>query len=112
MAAEKFKRKLKAILSADVKGYSRLMGEDEEGTIRTLDAWKEVITGQIQHHRGRVVGSAGDSVLAEFGRGGGNPHIRNGLRSSQEKVGLAPAPPPPVEVDYKEKRGRGKIYAG
>ena len=39
MTAEKFKRKLTAILSADVKGYSRLMGEDEEGTIRTLNAY-------------------------------------------------------------------------
>ena len=66
MTPEKFKRKLAAILSADVKGYSRLMGEDEEGTVRTLNAYKEVITGLIQHHRGRVVGTAGDSVLAEF----------------------------------------------
>ena len=66
MTAEKFKRKLTAILSADVKGYSRLMGEDEEGTIRTLNAYKEVMASFIQHHRGRVVGTAGDSVLAEF----------------------------------------------
>ena len=47
MTAEKFKRKLTAILSADVKGYSRLMGEDEEGTIRTLNAYLEVITGSF-----------------------------------------------------------------
>jgi adenylate cyclase len=66
MSPEKFKRKLAAILSADVKGYSRLIGEDEEGTIRTLNAYMEVITGFIQQHRGRVVGTAGDSVLAEF----------------------------------------------
>ncbi len=66
MATEKFKRKLTAILSADVKGYSRLMGEDEEGTIRTLNAYKEAMTSFIQHHRGRVVDTAGDSVLAEF----------------------------------------------
>jgi len=66
MTAEKFKRKLTAILSADVKGYSRLMGEDEEGTIRTLNAYKEVMTGFIQKHQGRVVNTAGDSVLAEF----------------------------------------------
>jgi len=67
MTAEKFKRKLTAILSADVKGYSRLMGEDEEGTLRTLSAYKELMAGFIQHHRGRVVSAAGDSVLAEFG---------------------------------------------
>jgi len=66
MSPEKFRRKLTAILSADVKGYSRLMGEDEEGTIRTLNAYKEGMTGFIQKHQGRVVGTAGDSVLAEF----------------------------------------------
>ena len=67
MTTQEVKRKLAAILSADVKGYSRLMGEDEEGTIRTLNAYKEVITGFIQKHQGRVVGTAGDSMLAEFG---------------------------------------------
>ena len=66
MTPEKFRRKLAAILSADVKGYSRLMGEDEEGTIRILNAYLEVINGFIQRHQGRVVTTAGDSVLAEF----------------------------------------------
>ncbi len=66
MTAEKFKRKLAAILSADVKGYSRLMGTDEEATLRTLQEYKEVMASSIQHHRGRIVGTAGDSVLAEF----------------------------------------------
>ena len=66
MTAQEVKRKLAAILSADVKGYSRLMGEDEEGTIRTLNAYKEVLTGFIEKHQGRVVGTAGDSMLAEF----------------------------------------------
>jgi len=66
MTAEKFKRKLTAILSADVKGYSRLMGADEEATVRTLQEYKEVMASSIQHHRGRIVGGAGDSLLAEF----------------------------------------------
>jgi adenylate cyclase len=66
MAPEKFKRKLTAILSADVKGYSRLMGTDEEATVRTLQEYKEVMASSIQHHRGRIVSTAGDSVLAEF----------------------------------------------
>jgi adenylate cyclase len=67
MTKQEVKRKLTAILNADVKGYSRLMGEDEKGTVRTLNAYKEVMTGLIQHHRGRVVDAPGDNVLAEFG---------------------------------------------
>ncbi len=67
MATQEVKRKLTAILSADVKGYSRLMGEDEKGTVRTLNAYKEVMAGLIQHHRGWVVDAPGDNVLAEFG---------------------------------------------
>src|SRR5262245_18367294 len=59
-------RKLAAILSADVKGYSRLMGEDEEATIHTLTAYREVMTTLIQAHQGRVVDSPGDNLLAEF----------------------------------------------
>ncbi|HYA90863.1 MAG TPA: adenylate/guanylate cyclase domain-containing protein, partial [Thermodesulfobacteriota bacterium] len=63
---EKVKRKLTTILSTDVKGYSRLMGEDEVGTIRTLNAYKEVMAGLIPHHHGRVVDATGDNLLAEF----------------------------------------------
>src|SRR5437016_14351204 len=59
-------RKLAAILSTDVKGYSRLMGEDEEATIRTLTAYRAVMATLIQRHRGRVVDSPGDNLLAEF----------------------------------------------
>jgi adenylate cyclase len=66
MTTQEVKRKLAAILSADVKGYSRLMGEDEKGTVRTLNAYKEVMTGLIQHRHGRVVDAPGDNVLAEF----------------------------------------------
>ena len=60
-------RKLTAILSADVEGYSRLMGEDEEATIRTLTSYQQLMTPTIQVHRGRVVDSPGDNLLAEFG---------------------------------------------
>src|SRR5207249_3627080 len=59
-------RKLAAILSADVKGYSGLMGEDEVATIRTLTAYRAVMATLIQRHRGRVVDSPGDNLLAEF----------------------------------------------
>ena len=58
MTTQDFRRKLTAILSADVKGYSRLMGEDEEATVRTITAYREVITGvDPEVHRGRVVDS-------------------------------------------------------
>jgi adenylate cyclase len=59
-------RKLTAILSADVKGYSRLMGDDEEATIRTLTTYREVLATSIHQHRGRVVDAPGDNLLAEF----------------------------------------------
>src|SRR4030042_3855481 len=67
MITQEVKRKLAAILSTDAKGYSRLMGEDEEGTIRTLNTYKEVMSSFIQQQRGRVVDAPGDNVLAEFG---------------------------------------------
>jgi class 3 adenylate cyclase len=60
-------RRLAAILSADVQGYSRLMGEDEVGTILTLTAHREVMAQLIAQHRGRVVDAPGDNLLAEFG---------------------------------------------
>jgi len=66
MATQDFKRKLTAILSADVKGYSRLMGEDEDATVRTITAYRAVIGSIVQKNRGRVVDSPGDNILAEF----------------------------------------------
>jgi adenylate cyclase len=66
MSQEGFKRKLTAILSADVKGYSRLMGDDEETTVRTLTSYREVISTLVIDHNGRVVDSPGDNILAEF----------------------------------------------
>lgn len=59
-------RKLTALLSADVKGYSRLMSEDEEATIRTLTTYRQSMATLITQHRGRVVDSPGDNLLAEF----------------------------------------------
>lgn len=59
-------RKLAAIFSADVQGYSRLMSDNEEVTIRTLTAYREVMIRLIQQYRGRVVDSPGDNLLAEF----------------------------------------------
>jgi TolB-like protein/DNA-binding winged helix-turn-helix (wHTH) protein/Flp pilus assembly protein TadD len=59
-------RKLAAIFAADVAGYSRLMGEDEVGTLRRLTACRALLDERIAAHRGRIFGSAGDSVVADF----------------------------------------------
>jgi adenylate cyclase len=67
MTAESINRKLTAILSADAKGYSRLMGEDEVGTVQLLKEYREIMAQLIHQHRGRVVDSPGDNLLAEFG---------------------------------------------
>ena len=60
------KRRLSCILAADAVGYSSQMGRDEEGTVRVLSAHRAVIDGIIAFHEGRIVSTAGDSVLAEF----------------------------------------------
>jgi len=66
VAEEGFKRKLSAILSADVKGYSRLMGDDEEATVRTLTTYRTAISDLVQQFRGRVIDTPGDNILTEF----------------------------------------------
>ena len=66
MAEEGFKRRLTAILSADVEGYSRLMQDDEEATVRTITTYRTAMSHLIQQYRGRVVDSPGDNILAEF----------------------------------------------
>ena len=66
MAAYAYKRKLTVIFSADVAGYSELMGEDEAGTVQTLEAYRKVMFSMVDQHRGRVVDSPGDNLLAEF----------------------------------------------
>jgi adenylate cyclase len=66
MNTKDFKRKLTAVFSADVAGYSRLMGEDEAGTVKTLEEYKEVMFSLIKQHRGRLIDSPGDNLLAEF----------------------------------------------
>ena len=60
------KRKLAAILHADVAGFSRLMGEDEAGTHHALGELRRAVDPLIAAHGGRIVGTAGDSLLADF----------------------------------------------
>ena len=66
MSEEELKRRLTAILNADVAGYSRLMRDDEEATIRTLTSYRNVMSNLILQYRGRVVDSPGDELLAEL----------------------------------------------
>jgi adenylate cyclase len=66
MADEGFKRKLTAVLSADAVEYSRLMAEDETATVKTIASYREIMSLLIKQHRGRVVDSPGDNMLAEF----------------------------------------------
>ena len=63
---QRVERRLAAIFAADVAGYSRLMSQDEAGTLRALAAAREVMDGLIRDHGGRIANTAGDSVLAEF----------------------------------------------
>ena len=67
MATDRVERRLAAILAADVAGYSRLMGVDEEGTLAALKTVRrELSDPKVKEHRGRIVKNTGDGVLAEF----------------------------------------------
>src|SRR6266513_502962 len=68
MPEDRVDRRLAAILAADIAGYSRLMGVDEEGTLRQLKSHrKELVDPKITEHRGRIVKTTGDGMLVEFG---------------------------------------------
>ena len=66
MSTTDLTRRLSAILSADVEGYSRLMRDDEEATVQTITTYRTAMTHLINQYRGRVVDSPGDNILAEF----------------------------------------------
>jgi class 3 adenylate cyclase len=66
LEAHSVERKLAAIFAADVEGYSRLMGLDEVGTLRTLNRYRAIIDPLIASHRGRIFNTAGDSLIADF----------------------------------------------
>jgi class 3 adenylate cyclase len=66
MARSQRERKITVILAADVVGFSRMMGEDEQKTLRNLQDCRKITDSLIKKHRGRVFGSAGDSVIAEL----------------------------------------------
>src|SRR2546425_3156111 len=64
--AQPIERRLATIMMADVAGYSRMMGEDEEGTVAVLRGHREIFDALLKAHRGRVFNTAGDAILAEF----------------------------------------------
>ncbi len=78
MTTPEVKRKLATILSGDVKGYSRLLAKDEDGTVRTLNAHKGVMANLIQQCQGKVIDVPGDNVLAEF------PNVADAVRCAVE----------------------------
>jgi adenylate cyclase len=79
LATERLERRLAAILAADVAGYSRLMGADEEGTHERLKAhFRQLIDPKIKEHRGRIVKNTGDGLLAEF------PSVVDAVRCAAE----------------------------
>ena len=66
MEAHSVERKLAAIFAADVEGYSRLMGQDDVGTLRNLNRYRAIIDPLIASHRGRIFNTAGDSLVADL----------------------------------------------
>ncbi len=92
---ERLGRKLAAVVSADVVGYSRLVEHDEEGTVRRLkDNWRDIVLPAIELHRGRVVKLIGDGALIEF------PSVVEAIRFSleaQQEVEAAESTQPPEE---------------
>ena len=78
MPSERTQRRLAAILSADAVGYSRLMGEDDAGTVRRMGECRELLSRQVDQHAGRVVDMPGDNLLAEF------PSVVNAVECAAE----------------------------
>ena len=85
MADENYRRKLTAILSADVAGYSRFMREDEDTTFRNLKAYRKLVSKNITAFKGRVVNSPGDNVLAKPGQVAISGMAFNSIRSKKEQ---------------------------
>jgi class 3 adenylate cyclase len=84
-------RRLAAILAADVAGYSRLMGADEEGTLERLKALRrELLDPKIAEHRGRIVKTTGDGLLVEFAKCGGRQADMVVTGTSDDRLEAAP----------------------
>ena len=100
MPTERVESRLAAVLAADVSGYSRLIGADEEGTLARLKAHRrELIDPKIAEHRGRIVKTTGDGILIEFA-GIGEQDLKNIARPVRtyrvRPEGTLPSPPQPA----------------
>ena len=98
MAGERANRKLTAIFSADVAGYSRLMADNEEATVRTINAYREVIAGFITDNRGRVVDAGGDMEVFRPGR-------RRGVKEFNAQMKLIQPSNLLANATHEQKRG-------
>jgi class 3 adenylate cyclase len=103
-------RRLTAILAADVAGYSRLMGVDEEGTHERLKAHlEELVNPKINEHRGRIVKNTGDGFLAEF------PSVVDAVRCAVEvQRGMADrneGTPPEKQIEFRMGINLGDVIA-
>src|SRR5690349_16506979 len=98
------KRRLSAILAADVTGYSRLMGADEEGTLARVNAHRrEVVDPKISEHHGRIVKTMGDGVLVEFAS------VVDAVRCAVEVQRAMMEREPEVHDDHDDQRIRLRI---
>ena len=87
MAEERVERRLTAILAGDVAGYSRLMGADEEGTLKRLNAHRrEFLEPKVAEHRGRIVKRSGDGVLDRICERGRCRTLRRGDTARDERT--------------------------
>ena len=103
-------RKLSAILAADVVGFSTQMGENEERTLKTLTTCREIISTHVSEHQGRIFGSAGDSVIAEFSSPVEACNIVNGNQTAAEaQLAKALEMNPGLSVAYFEETYPGRL---
>src|SRR6516165_3586724 len=110
LASERVERRLTAILAADVAGYSRLMGVDEEGTLAGLKAHRrELVDPKIAEHRGRIVKTAGDGLLAEFVSV--VDAVRCAVEIQREMVGRNAVVPPDRRIEFRVGINLGDIIS-
>jgi len=108
MSGERVERRLAAILAADVAGYSRLMGEDEEGTLAALRAVRrELADPKIAEHRGRIVKTTGDGLLVEFASV--VDAVRCAVEMQREMITRNAAIPPQHRIEFRMGINLGDI---